>query len=170
NPLYDDPIADADQTQPQLVSSGEERFTGGVIQAGWRPNRAWSITTRAGHTRAVTTASPDLPEEVGRPLTRLPAFSATLGTRYFFQDGTLKGLSLGTHLTHLGEVVAHYENDIREYLEYPPYTLVGVNAGYRWSIGKVHQSAWVNVRNVLDEDLLAKLARPGPQRVLNASS
>ena len=34
NPLYNDPVADADHTQPQLVTSGEEEFRRITAQLG----------------------------------------------------------------------------------------------------------------------------------------
>jgi hypothetical protein len=168
NPLYDDPVADADQRQPQLVSSGAERFTGGAIAVGVRPNEAWSLTSRIAYTRAVTTASPDVPEEVGRALTRLPALTATSSVRHRWSEGPLDGFSCGASLVYLGNVVAHYANAVREHLEFPDYALVGLNVGYALKRGKYAWDFRVNVSNALNRDLVDLLARPGAGRHVGA--
>ncbi|HWL15962.1 MAG TPA: TonB-dependent receptor [Opitutus sp.] len=161
NPLYDDPIADANQRQPQLVSSGAERFTGGVVVVGWKPSPAWTFTGRGAYTRAITTSSPDVPEEVGRALTRMPATTASGSVRRAWNAGWLQGFSCGLSLVHVGEVIAYYTSDVRERLDYPAYTLLGANLGYTHK--RKGQPTW-NVRltgnNVLDRDLVALLARP----------
>ena len=169
NPRYDDPIADADQKQPQLISSGAERFTGAVVQAGWKASPSWTFAGRAAYTRAVTTASPDVPEEVGRALTRLPALSLTGSVRHAWNAGPLRGFSWGINAVHVGEVVAHYANAVRERLDYPSYTLVGANIGY---LLKRKSHAWnlrLNLSNAFDIDLVDLLARPGSGPELSAS-
>src|SRR5690606_8727989 len=93
NPLYDDPVADADQRQPQLVSSGAEEFSGGAISLGMKPHASWSLTGRIAYPRAITTASPDVPEEEGQALTRLPPVTATTSVRRVWKRGALNGLS-----------------------------------------------------------------------------
>ncbi len=168
NPLYDDPVADANQQQPQLVSSGAERFTGGAISLGMKPNEAWSLTSRVAYTRAVTTASPDVPEEVGRALTRLPAVTATGSVRRVWKDGILEGFSCGASLVYIGEVVAHYTSAVRERLEFPDYALVGLNAGYAFKRGNYAWNLRINLSNALNRDLVGLLARPGAGRHVGA--
>ncbi|HTO05411.1 MAG TPA: TonB-dependent receptor [Opitutus sp.] len=169
NPLYDDPIADADERQPQLVSGGEERFTGGALQAGWKPSATWTITGRTAYTRAITTASPDMPEEIGRALTRLPALTTTGSVRYSLVGGPLAGVSLGASAVHVGDLVAHYQNSVRERLDYPAYTLLSANVGYGIKRGRHAHQMRVGVSNALDTDLVALLARPGSGREFNAN-
>ncbi|MFO1451561.1 MAG: TonB-dependent receptor [Opitutaceae bacterium] len=170
NPLYDDPIADANQTQPQLVAAGGERFTGGSLDVRFNLNEQWMFTGRATYTNAITTASPDIPEEVGRPLTRLPAETLALGARYVVPDGRWKGLSLSGNLTYVGDFVAYYADRNRAYLDYPSYTLVGANVTYGWARKKtLRHSVGLGVRNLFDVDLLERLARPGQSRALTAS-
>ena len=172
NPLYDDPIADANQTQPQLVSAGEERFTGGTVDLKTSLAQVWTISGRATVTQALTTASPDLPEEIGRPITRLPRTTVGLSTRRAF-SGRFAGLSLSGTLTYVSGFVAYYESATRTYLEYPDNTLLSLNAGYSWKRGpKAHprtQSIGLGIRNLLDRDLVTALARVGQQRSLSAS-
>ncbi len=172
NPLYDDPIADAAQTQPQLVASGEERFTGGTLDLKTAFGPRWTLSGRATVTQALTTASPDLPEEIGRPITRLPRTTLGLSTRRTF-TGKLTGFSVGSTLTYISGFVAYYESSSRYYLEYPDNTLVSLNAGYSWKRGTkqkpVSHYAGLGIRNLFDRDLLATHARPGQDRALNAS-
>jgi iron complex outermembrane recepter protein len=166
NPLYNDPIQDANLTQPELVAAGEEEFVGGVLDVHTRLTPQWTMSGRAGYTRAVTTKSPDLPEEVGRRLTRLPAQTLSVNTRYAFAEGPWQGLSLGASLVHLGDYVQTYERTDRELLTYPDYTVLSLNAGYRWRKGKQNHSLSLNLRNALDRDLLSSHARVDAAREL----
>lgn len=166
NPLYNDPVFDPGQTQPQLVTSGEERFRGLTAQAGWKPNPNLTMTARASWLDAVTIASPDLPEEEGLPLARTPKFTASTGANYRFLAGRLRGFSLGTNITHIGEVVQNYARADRVRIDHPAYTLVGLNAGFAWPAGKARHSVSVSISNLLDEDLLAKTSRVGAERSL----
>lgn len=166
NPLYQDPVADADHTQPQLVTSGEEEFRGVTTQLGWKPDKHWTFTTRLAWIDAYTVSSPDLPEEEGRPLTRLPRFSAAGGLRRSFSAGTLRGLSVGGTVTHVGAVTQSYERPGRERLDYPAYTLAGLDSSYTWKAGRVTHTVTAAVGNVFDTDLLAKIARVGAERSL----
>ena len=61
-----------------------------------------------------------------------------------------------------------YARSDREYLEYPAYTLVGLNAAYTWKTGKASQTVSLSVSNALDENLLEKISRVGAERSLNA--
>ena len=171
NPLYEDPIFDAAQTQPQLVSGGEERFTGGTIDLRTVLAKVWTLSGRATVTEAITVASPDLPEEIGREITRLPRTTLGLTARRAF-EGRLAGLSLSSTLTYVSDFVAHYESLSRHYLAYPSNTLVSLHAGYSWKTRSkkrpCSQYVGLGVRNLLDRDLLASHARVGQDRSINA--
>lgn len=171
NPLLDDPIADANQTQPQLVAAGEERFSGGSLNLRYAHGQNWIFTCLATYTHAITTASPDLPEEVGRQLSRLPSRTAVVGARYVFKKGSLKGLSSGLTGTYVGSYVFSYEDRNRLYLKYPDYLLLNANVGYSWTQPKkkMSHSVGMSLRNLLDRDMIATLARPGQQRALSVS-
>lgn len=171
NPLLDDPIADANQTQPQLVAAGEEQFTGASLNLRYSPNVNWIFSSLITYTRALTTASPNLPTEVGRQLSRLPSRTAVMGARYYIRDGKFKGLSAGLTATYVGNYIYSYEDQNREYLEYPDYMLFTASSSYSWSSPKrkVSQGVGISVRNLLDRDLVALLARPGQQRTLSVS-
>ncbi len=165
NPRYDDPIFDAGQTQPQLVASGEERFTGGALEGKFKVSDAWTLGAKATYNHAITTKSPDLPEEIGRPLTRFPRLTGGLTTRYAFgEQGRKAGLSLGAGATYISDTVGSYENATHAYLAYPAYTLVHVSVSYRLKVGEYNHSATVSVRNAFDRDLLAQVARVGAGR------
>lgn len=164
NPLYNDPILDAQLTQPELVASGEEEFTGATLDVRGQVTARWSVSGRAGYTRAVTTRSPDLPEEEGRALSRIPRYTLALQNRYAFTQGRWSGLSLGLALVHIGDFVQNYESSAREYLAYPAYTLTSLSAGYRWRAGKRQHAVGLSCSNLLDRDLLASHARVGAER------
>ena len=170
NPLYNDPILDANQTQPQLVAAGEERFTGGRIESRWKPAPPWTLVTRISYVRAVTTASPDLPEEVGRQLTRMPALNAGASASYSFGKGRFSGTSLSASYSYVDRFVANYEDRNRFRLDYPGCGLVSLSVSRTFVRKKIYtHQVGVAVRNVFDEDLLASQARTGADREFTCS-
>lgn len=169
NPLYDDPVLDANHTQPQLVSAGAERFTGVKLEGRWKPIAPLSLTLRGTYVRAVTTASPDLPEEVGRELTRLPPFNLSAAASYGFMEGRFKGLSVSASGIYISDFVASYEDRQRYYLEYPSYVTASVSVNYSWRRDRFTHGAGLTVRNVFDTDLQQRLARLGAGREFSGS-
>lgn len=164
NPLLNDPILDANQTQPQLVAAGEERFTGGRMEGRWVPAPRWSLSGRVSYVRAITTASPDIPEEVGRQLTRMPPLNAGAAASYSFAPGKFAGTAISMSYAYIGGYTAYYEDRNRFRLDYPGYGQVALSLSR--SITKkphTHQFS-LSVRNLLDSDLLASQARAGAQR------
>jgi len=166
NPLYEDPVADANQTQPQLVAAGEERFTGFRCEGRAQLAPGWSATVKAVYTHAVTTASPDLPEEVGRPLVRMPEYTFSASVRQSIGKGRWQGFSWGAGFNYIASYVDTYENTVREKLAYPGYGVVIANAAYEWKRGAFTHGLTLNVRNLFDRDLLASNARVGSGREL----
>ncbi|GAB1489718.1 TonB-dependent receptor [Opitutaceae bacterium] len=164
NPLYNDPIQDAHLTQPELVAEGEEDFTGGTLDLRGQVTPAWSLSGRASFTRAITTASPDLPEEEGRALTRVPRFTASVQSRYQFDRGAVRGLAVGGGLTYVSDYVVSYESSSREHLEYPAIMLASVNVSYRWRTANLDHSVSLSSSNFLNRDLLTSVARVGAGR------
>ncbi len=79
-------------------------------------------------------------------------------------------VGVGGDASHIGPVVQNYTRPDRPYLEYPAFTVVGLNAGYTWplGLGKATQTVSLSVSNALDADLLAKVARVGAGRSLTA--
>ncbi len=169
NPLYDDPILDASHTQPQLVAAGEERYTGGKIEGRMKPWAPLTLTFRASQVQAITTASPDLPEEVGRELTRFPPLNLSAAATCAIATGPLKGLSLAASWSYLSAFIASYEDKQRFRLEYPGYALTNLSASYPLRRGKFTHGLGLIVRNAFDSDLLRKLARTGAGREITAS-
>lgn len=169
NPLYDDPVFDPNHTQPQLVAAGEERFTGGKLEGRWKPSAPLTLTWRATYVRAITTKSPDLPEEVGRELTRFPPYNLSAAASYGLSKGIFKGLSLSSSWSYISDFVANYEDKQRQRLEYPGYATTTVSASYSKRIGKRTHGCGLSVRNVFDTDLLQKLARLGAEREVVAN-
>ncbi len=162
NPLYDDPVFDANQTQPQLVASGEERFSGFRCEARYKLTEIYSLALKGVHMAAITTQSPALGPEVGKQLARLPEDTATVQFRAAPPKGS--GLSWGATLSYIGSYVANYEDPKRAYLAYPSYALLGLNTGYSWKRGPRQFTVGLNLRNALDRDLLASNARVGAGR------
>jgi iron complex outermembrane receptor protein len=163
NPLYDDPIFDANQTQPQLVAAGEERYRGVRAEVKWQLAKPVSLLLRAVHMEARTTASPDLPQEVGRAITRLPDTTATAQLRY--RSPQPQGGCFGS-LTwqYVAGYVANYADTRRAFLEYPGYGLVNASVGRAWR-GKTRTfEVEAGVRNAFNRDLLASNARLGTAR------
>ncbi|MBA4138193.1 MAG: hypothetical protein C0518_12830 [Opitutus sp.] len=163
NPLYDDPIFDANQTQPQLVAAGEERYQGVRAEMKWQIAKPVSLMLRGVHLQAITTASPDLPQEVGRAISRLPDTTATAQLRH--RSTNPKG-GYFSSLTwqYVAGYVANYADSRRALLEFPGYGLVHASGGRAWR-GKTRTlELEAGVRNALDRDLVASNARLGAAR------
>lgn len=169
NPLYDDPIFDANQTQPQLVAAGAETFRGAKLEGRWRATPRLSLSGRAAYARAITTASPDLPQEVGREITRLPPYTASLSASFGFPTGFWQGLSLALSWSYISGYHAYYEDAQRRALDYAGYGLVSLSASRSFKRGKYVHSVGVSIRNLLDYDLLQRQHRLGAGREFGAS-
>jgi iron complex outermembrane recepter protein len=163
NPLYDDPVFDANQTQPQLVAAGEERIAGLRTEMRYKLSPTLSLSLRAIRMAAITTQSPALGAEVGRQMTRLPRDTGTVQLRYAPPKGA-PGFTWGVSASYIGAYVTNYEDAQHEHLAYPGYGLISLNAGYQWKIGNRQLSVGLSVRNALDRDLLASNARIGAGR------
>lgn len=166
NPLYNHSIYDSTHTQPELVAAGEERFRGGLVDLRWRPVNELTLTARYTYTQAITTASPDLPEEVGRQLARLPVEAAVASARYGFISGRFAGLWASLSLVYIGPYIGYYENAYRQYIHYPGYHQTTLGFGHRLIVGKVVNSLSVSIRNLFNQDYMKSLARPGAGREL----
>jgi iron complex outermembrane recepter protein len=169
NPLYNDPVADAAQNQPQLVASGEERFSGGRLEVRWAATKALNFTLKGVVTRAITTASPDLPQEIGQPIPRLPGYTVSANLRHR-PPGATAGFTWGAGWQYFDGYVANYEDTRRDFLAYSGYGLLNLNAGYQWRWANRQLQLETAVRNALDRDLLASHARVGAGRELTVSA
>jgi iron complex outermembrane receptor protein len=163
NPRYNDAVLDPDGRQSQYVSSGEERFTGAEASLRRRFGPGLNLAASASWLDAVTTASPDLPEEVGRQLARLPRFTAAGNVAYRFQREGWKGLRLGAAYAWVGDHVAVYASERRNqaHVAYGSYGVLNLTAGYDWVRKKRRHAFSLAVRNVLDRDLVADAGRLG---------
>ena len=168
NPLYNDPVADPLKLQPQYVSSGEEQFTGLELGARRRFPRSLTLSGKIAWLDAITTSSPDLPEEVGRQLPRTPELTASANARYQFEAGRLKGADFGATWAWVGDHVAVYPASGRAEVAYGDYHVFGLSAGYAWSVRKVRHALSLSLRNVLDHDLFAAAGRLAGERSLDA--
>jgi iron complex outermembrane receptor protein len=169
NPLYDDPVFDANQTQPQLVAAGEERYRGVRAELKWQLAKPLSLQLRAVHMQARTTASPDLPQEVGRAIARLPATTASAQLRY--RSPAPAGGWFGSLTWHyVAGYVANYQDSRRAFLEFPGYGLVHAGLGHAWRSKTRNFEVEAGVRNAFDRDLVASNARPGAAREFTFTS
>ncbi len=169
NPLYDDPVFDPNQTQPQLVAAGEERYHGVRAEARWQATPAIAISSRLVAMRAITTASPDLPQEIGRAISRLPAFTNYTQLRYR-KPGPKGGPFAAGTWQYVSNYVANYADTRRTFLKYPGYGLLHASTGYSWRTPKRTFEIEAGVRNLLDRDLVASNARLGAQREFTFST
>jgi iron complex outermembrane receptor protein len=171
NPLYNDPLLDAGQTQPQLVTAGEERFHGWRLDGRWKPAPPWTLAARVSFVRAITTASPDLPEEVGRQLTRMPPWNAGVSLAHAFgSKGRLAGTTASLSYAYIDGYTAYYEDRNRQRLDYPGYGSVALTLGRSFVTRKTQaHTVSLAVRNLLDADLLASQARAGAGREFTGS-
>ena len=161
NPFYDDPVLDPDRTQPQLVASGEERFTGAEATIRWSPEPFVTLSAKGTVLEAITTRSPDLPEEVGRQLTRQPKLTGGLSARVAVPAGTWKGAALQASLTWVGPHTVTYEDSRRLGVAYGSYAVVNLSADYGWKAPRRQHTIGVAVRNLLDRDLPAATGKRG---------
>lgn len=167
NPIYEDPVLDPDRTQPQLVASGEERFSGADVAVRWNPWLPLTLDVRGGWLEAITTSSPDLPEEVGRQLPRTPRFTGSTAVTYA-PGGTGKGWQGGAAWAWIGAQTATYESRTRELVAYDGYGVIAANVSYNWESNKRRSSVAFAVRNVFDRDLAAATGRLGGERLAEA--
>lgn len=167
NPQYDDPVLDPNHTQPQLVSSGEEQFTGAEGTFRWALSRSLTAEVRGAWLEAITTSSPDLPQEVGRQLPRTPEFTASASATWRPGPSGL-GWSFGAAYAWIGSHVAVYPGTTRSWWRCDAYGVLGLNAGYTWQYAKLRHNAGLSLRNALDEDLIALAGRLGGERTAEA--
>lgn len=163
NPLYDDPIFDANQTQPQLLAAGEERYRGFRGEVRWQFSPPVSFVVRGVAMQALTTASPDLPQEVGRAISRLPSTTGTAQLRYRSTAPT-GGFFGSVTAQYISGYVAQYQDLRRSYLEFPGYGLMHANFGRSWRSKTRTFEVEAGIRNLFDRDLLASNARVGAGR------
>ncbi len=167
NPLYRDPIADADQSQSELIAAGRERFQGATFDLRLQAAESWQVQGKVAYTDAVTEKSPDLPEEEGRPMARVPRWTGTVSSRHTWKEGALAGWNASTAVVYVGPYVQTYADDRYAELDYPGYVLVSAGLGYQWKAGARRHSVNLRARNVLDADLLAKAGRVGNDPALS---
>lgn len=163
NPLYRDPIADADQTQPALVSAGQENFQGATLEVRLQASKGLQLRGKAVFTDATTEKSPDLPAEVGRAIARVPRWTSALSSQYRWTEGKLNGWSLIASLIYVSDYVDTYEDARRALVEYPGYTYTSLSLGYRWKKAKATNSVSLRFRNIFNENLLTRISRPGSE-------
>jgi len=168
NPLYDDPVLDAAQTQPQLVAAGEERFAGSRIDLRYKFTSRLTAALRAVRLAAITTKSPSLDPEVGQQLTRLPVDTATVQLRYLPLLG-MAGFSSSVSFSYIGSYVANYGDAKHAYLAWPSYGLLTLTGGHTWKVGPRRCTLGLTLRNALARDLVSSNARVGSPRELGGS-
>jgi iron complex outermembrane receptor protein len=118
--------------------------------------------------RAITTASPDIPEEVGRQLTRMPPMNAGAAVSYSFAPGKLAGTSVSASYAYISAYTAYYEDRNRFRLDYPGYGQMALSVSRSITKKPLTHQVSLSVRNLLNLDMLASQARAGGQREFTA--
>ncbi len=168
NPAYGDPVLDPDQNQPQLASSGEEQFTSVESSLRWNLTPRLTADLRGALLEAITTSSPDLPEEENRQLPRTPKYTSSASLTWRPNPAGL-GWQTSVAFAWIGSHVAVYATKTYELWTCSDYGVLGLNASYTWTQGKkLRHSAGLYVRNALNRDLLAAVGRLGGERGLEA--
>jgi iron complex outermembrane receptor protein len=168
NPAYGDPVLDPDQSQPQLASSGEEQFSGGESSLRWNMTRTLSADLRAAWLEAITTSSPDLPEEVGRQLPRTPKYTGSASLTWRAKSDGL-GWQVNGSYAWIGAQVSVYPSKTRSLWSCGGYGVLGASTSYTWMQGKkLRHNVGLAVRNALDRDLVAAVGRIGGERSFEA--
>lgn len=168
NPLFEDPVADPNGTQPQLLSAGEERFTGAEMTARWIPADGLSVTGRVVWTDAQTTASPDLPQEVGRQLAGVPEWFGGLTLRQTWELGERRSLGWRLQTNFVGDHVARYESAARLRIQYPSFSTFDLGMDYGWGKAR-RQRVAMYLRNLADRDLATATGRLDGDRRLEGT-
>jgi iron complex outermembrane receptor protein len=140
------------------VASGEEEFSGGRMELRWAPVKTLQLGLKGAYTSALTTASPDLPQEVGRPITRLPPVNLSANLRHR-PAGVPAGFNWGAGWQYLAGYVANYPDARRDQLEYPGYGLVSLSSGWQWQHGPRQLGLDAAVRNAFNRNLTVSHAR-----------
>lgn len=165
NPLFEDPVADPDGAQPQLLSSGSERFTGAELITRWIPANRFAVTSRIVWTEAITTASPDLPNEVGQQIAGVPEWHGALTIRQTFDLGERRFLGWRARWNVIGAHIARHESTARQRIDYPAFSTFDLSMDYSWRGDRRHR-IFVLVRNLTDRDTATVTGRLGRERRL----
>lgn len=169
NPLYNDPVADADRTQPQYLSSGEEDFIGTESALSWRSPAGWRAGLRWNIRRAIVTSSPDFPAEVDRQMAGLPRWNASASFGRTIDLGQKRSLDFSASGTWTPDYVIRREDRVWQQVDAEGFLNSSVGASYRWESGKIRHSVSASVRNPLDINNLERVYRLGLDRMLSAS-
>lgn len=169
NPLYNDPIVDADQTQPQLVAPGEERFSGIRGELKFQATPELLLDLKGTYNHALTIDSPDIPSEVGRSVARLPALTASAALRRRPANGRA-GFTWSAGGQYLDHYVGRYADARRAYLAYPGYGVASAGVGYVWRRGPRQVELEAGARNAFNRDLTVSNARVGAAREFTLST
>jgi outer membrane receptor protein involved in Fe transport len=129
----------------------------------------WEVKGKAAFTDATTERSPDLPEEVGRSLARIPRWTGALSSRYRWTEGALNGWSASGSVIFVSDYVDTYADARQVRVEYPGYTYTTVVLDFRWKAGKATNSLAFKLRNAFNENLLTRIARPGAEPAVSMS-
>jgi iron complex outermembrane receptor protein len=148
-------IVRRDPTLNINVLSGRENSHGVEFDFTARVNESWQLFGQAAKIKARVVSAPDDPTLVGLPLPQAPEDQYSLGTRYDFRTGRLKGLYFTAGYRYFGQVVANTSPGNRRLYRQPAYELFDIGLGYGWRAGfddKLRHTLSLNVKNLLDEE------------------
>lgn len=123
------------------IQSGEERSRGIELEVAGTILPGWDMIGAYAYTDARITEDTNF-TRVGREKPNVPEHAASLWTRYTFQEGVLKGLSLGGGVFYVGE----RPGDLLDSYRLPEYVRFDAMVGYRFR----QIQAALNFQNIAD--------------------
>lgn len=136
---------------PYRTNGGGAQILGAELDIAWYPIDAWEIALGAAASEAKLTKNNPLPASGmdGDDVPYVPAFTATLSTRYEWSVGALTAHA-GGDVAYVGERSTEYRPSNASYLELDAYTLLNMRAGLEGESGD--WDAVLSVRNVTNDD------------------
>lgn len=146
----------------------EARSRGFEMEAVWSPSRQLSFTAGYAYLDAITTASPNVPTNVGLPALAYK-HSGQLLTKYMVNDGMLKGLIAGSSVVFRGNLLV--SNGGKEYAPFPSYVVVNPFVGYQRRLSeKMIMNVTLNITNAFGLEYMKNYARFGEPRSFSLST
>jgi iron complex outermembrane recepter protein len=144
------------------VATGEITSDGSELDFGVNITNNWQVITAIGFQNATITKD-NVPANIGLEQPNVPNQMGSLWTKYSFDTGAAKGLSLGLGITYVGDRAGQRDSVPRSF-GLPAYTTGNVLIAY--SAGK--NKFALNVENITGEEYImigsARLADPGEHR------
>jgi outer membrane receptor protein involved in Fe transport len=177
-------------TTRQYSTVADVRSKGVEFDGNWQPTKSLSVTLGLGYNDIKYVKVPNATEQylVGIPPDSSPHWTGGTTISYRFYDGVLKGLNFHTGIRYQGSSLINNSTSSiygDSGIKGPPVTIGGVSyntyyfknggfvlvnlgVGYRFKVGRLDQSAGLDISNTLDERYL-RGARVGDPRSVTFS-